>query len=452
MRSHGLLIAATLVLSACGGDPVSPSPGHSLPQASASRDLASVESSANESTSPGVAAGGIVQALVDGIRVRAEPGLDGTAIARLSAGQRARVADGPEEADGYRWYQLSLMPSGVSGWVAAGEGSTPWIATVINGRITGASGRDIWTVDQNGNRERLAEVREGWYAADPSWAPNGAALAISELHQDADLGCIVEGGIAVLDDTGRVVARSSPPPGTFDSGPRWSPDSSQIGFTRSQYTCGVQAEPGPDGLYIMDAIGGNERLVVSNAPSAVWSPTGDTFAFVRFNDQRGWEIWLVAADGSGERLLGGRGESLIGWSPDGSVLAYIRNTDAGDLQVDVIDPAGDIRTLKTYPGLAGIVTQATWLPDGSGLAFYVQDVPGFTINVVVLSSSGEEFARFEQPDGVPSRVIVSPDGSTLAWGIQGSSDLRIQPIAGGDARTFSLASNFAIDWQPLLLP
>jgi Tol biopolymer transport system component len=215
----------------------------------------------------------------------------------------------------------------------------------------------------------------------------------------------------------------------------------------------------------MPATGGTEQLVVSDFEGVAWSPTGNAFAFTRFNpeptafagDLRGPEIWTIAADGSGERLLGGRADDggrerlndWIAWSPDGSVLAYTRavGDELNTTEVDLISSAGAMRPLRRDSP----IYEFAWLPDGSALAYYEQLVGTFTINVVVLSSSGEEFARFESPDGVPDRIIVSPDGSKLAWMIQGASKLRIQPTTGGDARTYETISG-PIAWQPLLIP
>jgi Tol biopolymer transport system component len=407
----------------------------------------------------------MLQVLVDDLRVRDEPGLRGTAITALSAGQRARVLGGPEGSDGYQWYQISLMPSGMSGWVAAGDGSMAWIGRVLNGKITLASGRDIWAVDEDGNRGLVAQLVEGWNADWPSWGQDGTVLVISENRQgtqDTDLGCVLEGRVAVYDDAGRRIAQSSPPLGSWDSDPAWSPDGSDIAFIRRPLPCGNQ--PGTADLYVMDANGGDEHLVRSDVTVAVWSPTGDAFAFLRFapeptgfGDLRGFEIWTVRADGSGERVLGGRADDgsrerlgdWIGWSADGSVLAYTRaiGPDPGTTEIDLIDMAGQMTALGSVPGHADSVT---WLPDGSGVV-YVENQSG-VVDVVVLSTSGTEIARFEQLDGVPGYpVIVSPDGSSLAWAIQGTAKLRIQPTAGGIARTYETVSGGYLAWQSLLI-
>ena len=406
----------------------------------------------------------MVQVLVDDLRLREEPGLDGKPIAALSAGQRAPVVGGPQDADGYQWYQVSLQPSGVSGWVASGDGSTPWIARLVNGKITAATGRDIWSLDENGDRELFAQLAEGWSAASHSWAQDGGSLAISELRSDHDLGCVLEGRVAVLDDTGHVIARTSPPVGSYDTDPAWSPDGSQIAFTRNPHTCATQSQPGFDDLYVMPSTTGDAHLVVSGASGAIWSPTSDAFAFIRFNPEptdfselRGPEIWTIRADGTGQRLVGGRAadgsrerlRDWIGWSPDGSVLAYMRavGDDLGTTEIDLIDMAGRMTALGSVPGHPDSIT---WLPDGSGVV-YVENQSGL-VAVVVQSTSGTEIARFEQRDGVPGYpVIVSPDGSSLAWLIQGTSNLRIQPTGGGDARTFETVVRGFLTWQPLLI-
>jgi hypothetical protein len=397
----------------------------------------------------------MVQALVDGIRVRDEPGLDAPQIARLSAGQRVRVAGGPEDADGYRWYQVSLFPTGTSGWVAAGEGQSPWIAAVLNGMLTWASGRDIGTIDQDGNRGTFAQRDEGWIVEWLAWAPDGLALAISEDRQEMGLqdSCVIEGRIAILDDTGRVTVRTSPPSGSYDTRPMWSPDGSQVAFTRVSQTCATPNQPGRH-LYVMPATGGSERLVVSDVEGPIWSPSGEGFAFFRWDSFNSWGIWMVAADGSGERRFGSSlaGYPPVAWAPDGSVLAYARSVgdDPATTEFDVIDTAGKTRPLASYAGFIG-PNEITWLPDGSGLVYYEQEAVGFTVSVSVLLLPSTTVVRFEQPDGVPDRVIVSPDGSKLGWVIQGAPKLRIQPTAGGDAVTYEEIRG-SIAWQPLLIP
>jgi dipeptidyl aminopeptidase/acylaminoacyl peptidase len=362
------------------------------------------------------------------------------------------------------------MPSNVQGWIAAGEAATPWIALVANGKIATASGRDVWTLDDSGHRTSFAQLDEGWNAGPLSWAPDGGALAIGEYRFDADpsqYGCVLEGRVAVLDETGRITARSSPAPGTYDTDPGWSPDGSQIVFTREKHTCATQSQPGFPDVYVMPVSGGDERLVVSNATNAVLSPTGATFAYFRFDPQptafagdlRGPEIWMVAADGSAEHRVGGRADDgqrerlsdHLAWAPDGSVVAFFRavGEDLNSTEIDLIDSSGTIRSLGRIQ-TAG-VRELSWMPDGRALV-YTEARTGAT-EIVVLSPSGDVLMRFELSDsGVPSTLAISPDGLSLAWSIMGTSNLRVQPLVIGEARTYAdIPSTGYVDWQALLL-
>ena len=54
------------------------------------------------------------------INYRAEAGLDGARRGTLAAGTVLELLDGPEEADGYEWWQIGNVLEGIEGWVAQG--------------------------------------------------------------------------------------------------------------------------------------------------------------------------------------------------------------------------------------------------------------------------------------------------------------------------------------------
>ncbi len=110
--------------------------------------------------------GHLVRTLVDGIRIREEPGTDAPLLGTLAFGTTSYVADGPREADGYTWWLLAgrgIPPySGCTGpiytdpyecpvwygWAAgASAEGDPWLATVSpecppdSGPVTGFYGR-----------------------------------------------------------------------------------------------------------------------------------------------------------------------------------------------------------------------------------------------------------------------------------------------------------------------
>jgi Tol biopolymer transport system component len=371
------------------------------------------------------------------------PELDAEPLTNLAAGQRVRVTDGPQDGDGHRWYEVTLLPSNVVGWVAAsGADGVPWLAVVGNGGLALASGASVSELDvREESRRPVAELAAGWTASQPSWSPDGDRLAVAELDFDDSLQCVLGGRVVIFDAAGTVVTRTSPPPGTYDSAPIWAPDGGAIGFMRSN-ACG--SDQGLPALHVVAADGGPDRLIVENAIGPAWSPVGDTFAFLRLSgeqtgipgDLRGPEIWTVAADGTGLRRLGGRADisgererlsDRLAWAPDASLLAFSRavGPELADVEIDVMDLEGQVRRVATVPGE---VRDLTWLPDGSGLVY----IEGrfLATAVVVLTPDGRETARFELTDGVPDRLIVAPDGTSLAWRIQGSALLRVQPLDG----------------------
>ena len=87
---------------------------------------------------PGLAPGGFARAQADGINVRAAPDPTAQRVASLASGTLVAITGGPVTAGGYTWYQItepvlewnpvSTVLVGV--WVAAGSGSTVFLAPV----------------------------------------------------------------------------------------------------------------------------------------------------------------------------------------------------------------------------------------------------------------------------------------------------------------------------------
>lgn len=174
-RAHGhsrapfLLLAAALMLVALGGGMAFGSgliklPGLSrvllpapsvaatptpLPSPSAEPSASAAVSSTptpSETTPAGPTVDQIVHSTVDGLTVRGSASLGGKQLGTIAVGTQAFVVDGPREADGYRWYELSgigLPPAADCppvaqtnpfncpawmGWVAsAAADGTPWL-------------------------------------------------------------------------------------------------------------------------------------------------------------------------------------------------------------------------------------------------------------------------------------------------------------------------------------
>ena len=148
----------------------------------------------------------------------------------------------------------------------------------------------------------------------PEWSPSGDRMVYAD-----------EQGLRVQSEDGEVsylLTRDA-----SDTGAAWSPDSSQVSFTRRQHDHWE--------VYVVAADGRNPtRLTVTprkpsgqvgNSAAPAWSPDGQYLAFL--TDRSGeWEIWIMQANGSAPRpmfegLLDGLsleyahlGERAISWT------------------------------------------------------------------------------------------------------------------------------------------
>lgn len=89
--------------------------------------------------SSAIARDAVVVALVDGLRVRETPGLDGTSLGTLARGFESLVVGGPEVRDGLHWYLISGLglPYG-SGCATGPEPTNPYDCPVWLGWVAQA--------------------------------------------------------------------------------------------------------------------------------------------------------------------------------------------------------------------------------------------------------------------------------------------------------------------------
>jgi len=119
------------------------------------------------------------------------------------------------------------------------------------------------------------------------------------------------------------------------------------------------------------------------------SPDGRQAAYVLVTvnaKHDGYEtsLWLVATDGASppRRVTAGPHDATPRWSPDGSVLAFLRSKD-GHAQIYLLSLAGgEAQQLTDLPKGAG---PAAWSPDGKTIAF-------------VTSTTPEDIAKADKPE------------------------------------------------------
>ena len=136
--------------------------------------------------------------------------------------------------------------------------------------------------------------------------------------------------------------------------PNWSPDCSQIVFTRydDNDTVGLFAD-----LMLLDLTTGSENTLVNSANfsapaelSANWSSDGQWIAFRKIADTNGDgiyrgaddrnELWVIRPDGSREHaLITNYSVASISWSPDSQFIVFTTQNDrllVCDLEGEII--------------------------------------------------------------------------------------------------------------------
>ena len=212
----------------------------------------------------------------------------------------------------------------------------------------------------------------------------------------------VDGDIFVMDDDGSRRRRLTQNTTAYDSNPRWSPDGTQIAFSRDMDKEKSQTS---GELFIMNADGTNpQRLTYNNVMDTVpsWSPDGTQIAFTSTRSGV-WEVFIidVATRVVTQITSGGRDAPSASpdWSPDGTQIVFerfliIRNGIAGISwkTIYVMDADGQHQrrvlpdppldgppTLRYFPrwsadGQRVLFDESQWLKDGDINSFIVQQL------------------------------------------------------------------------------
>jgi len=158
----------------------------------------------------------------------------------------------------------------------------------------------IYVVNPDGSGQKSLTDTEGFFAG---WSPDGKkVLFLSTMGADNEEERL-ELRVVGADGSGEKPLLELP--GENPQGfPVWSPDGTRIAFTADR--------GGKDVIYVMNADGSDVTPVTSGAGEGCdglygtsWSPDGQQLAFARGCWDGDAEVWVVNADGTGERHLAG---------------------------------------------------------------------------------------------------------------------------------------------------
>ena len=62
------------------------------------------------------------------LTVRSQPGTNAAVVTRVDPGREFSVLAGPQQANGFTWYQIRSDDGSVEGWAADGDGTDRWLS------------------------------------------------------------------------------------------------------------------------------------------------------------------------------------------------------------------------------------------------------------------------------------------------------------------------------------
>jgi TolB protein len=194
------------------------------------------------------------------------------------------------------------------------EGSQVAFEWVSGGPCGSPACSRIWLNGAEGSNRRPftpANLR----CESPAWSPAGDRIAYVQWRRSSP-SYVNRSSIYTRTIGGEVHRLTNA--NAFDANPVWSPDGSQIVFSRDG--------KGLSGNYVMNADGSNQHRLQGNPGTVIesWSPDGRLFAgwrsYGQYNNR--FLSLVLNADGTGERRLLGGGLGPV-WSPDDRFIAFI---------------------------------------------------------------------------------------------------------------------------------
>lgn len=233
---------------------------------------------------------------------------------------------------------------------------------------------------------------------DPQISPDGRQVAFTVTRADRDANAYRTHLWLVPADGGD--PRQLTAAQARDTGPRWSPDGTQIAF--------ISDRGGEKQVWVIRVDGGEARVLTSGKRSPAdlaWSPDGRWLAFVGkpdpagrdesdvrvisrlrykqdgdgFWDGRWKQVFVVPSSGGDIRQVtqGDFDHLFPAWSPDGAALAYTANSDPdADLtnasDVWVVPVVGTAPPRRLSRGI-GPAQSPAWSPDGTRIVYVGHD-------------------------------------------------------------------------------
>ena len=314
-----------------------------------------------------------------------------------------------------------------------------------------------------------AGVQNSGQNFDPTWSPDGRKIAF-----------VGDGKIYAMNADGsgkrRLTAGTAAGPrdNRPDFGPAWSPDGRKIAFETLRHAGRFACSDGHPSagcnweIYVMNADGSGQRRLTRDPGldrGATWSPDGRELLFNRMASRlkpgAPPGFYVMNVDGSGQRRLAAATGNAA-WSPDSRMIAFSRGTgDGRDIYAINADGSGQ-RRLTRSPGMD---LDPTWSPDGRKIAFVSrrERCPSASVGsscvcgnaeiyVMNADGSGQRNLTRSPASAYYSSAAWSPDGRKIAFvsDRDGNGEIYVMNADGSAQRR--LTRNPASDGGPVWSP
>jgi Tol biopolymer transport system component len=327
----------------------------------------------------------------------------------------------------------TVTGAATAGHTSARQGQAGYTGTIAFVRDGKGDHNALWVIHADGSGlRRIVRPRVG--VSGYEWSPNGRLIAYIDAR----------GSLWLVRPDGTGLRRLLPGSTLASMGLSWSPDGKKIAIT-SPGPFAKGKTPDNCVVYVVP-IHGSQQLKLGDTSTScwgdpAWSPRGDEIAYGAGADSDG--IWVIHADGSGNRQVSGNGWNFPGprWSSDGTQLVF--NVSVGDMgpagyrYFAVVNSDGThyhVVTNKAYNEYGEV-----WSPRGRRILYghanggiYVIGSNRQNNHRVTTDSAGQSEA---------AKLAWSPDGRSIAYsastgglyevGVDGRSKVQLLPPGHG---------------------
>ena len=277
--------------------------------------------------------------------------------------------------------------------------------------------------------------------AAPALSPDGVMLAFvatdaqgqSDLHVTRIGGG--EGQLRLTNDS------------AFEQYPRFSPDGSQVLFTRLDPTSLASQ------LCVVSALGGTAR-VIGNGAFGVWAPGGDRIAYIGNVQPDGPPaLFTSALDGSDAKEIMPPSAAYQflrhpAWSRDGNTIAVVRGTGGVAGEIWLVPAKGGEARRLTEPRSEVWSDMPVFTPDGLGIIYTSNR--GGAANLWLQMFDGSRAIRLTTGPGPEAFPTVS-EGGLIAFQSSRQQDELIVHLPS-TSQTQSLLKHAPFIWAPVFSP